>query len=93
MTMLENKRYSSSLLQEQLFFPTLSLVVNKKDNVKISLEWQYVMLPWCQIELKVKLSYQNTQQMGRRNEKIRREKDPSLLCEQTHLQCPFCSEL
>lgn len=28
------------------------------------------MVPWCQIELKVKLIHQNTEQMGRGNEKV-----------------------
>lgn len=58
--------------------------------VGICPEWQYVMLPRCKIELKVKLSYQNTEQMGRRNEKIRRDE---VSCKQKHLQCPTHSGL
>lgn len=48
-----------------------------KGKARICLEWQYVMLPRCQIELKVKLSYQSTWQMRGRNEKIRRDEDSS----------------
>lgn len=48
------------------------LVVTGSRKAAICSEWQYVMLLRYQIELKVKLSYKNTAQMARRNEKIRR---------------------
>lgn len=31
---------------------------------------QHVLAPWCQIELKIKFIHQNTEQMGRWNEKV-----------------------